>query len=140
MDDNILDIISPSYLMPFFVYLENTNLDRVWAKRLITLEDQIPLILEANPGREMWLDMETKIRSENDTLFDLKKIESATRTCMLHFFMQYTWAGVKISIQYMHAQSDSGTCAATRRFRIQVRRSSMHALNKDPIAEPSGRL
>jgi hypothetical protein len=43
------------------------------------LEAQIPLILEANPGREMWLDMETKIRSDNDYLFDLKKVE----TCLI---------------------------------------------------------
>jgi hypothetical protein len=38
------------------------------------LAEQIPLILKASQGAWIWIDMETKVRSENDKQFDLVKV------------------------------------------------------------------
>jgi hypothetical protein len=38
------------------------------------LEQQIPLIGEAAGDTDIWIDMETRVRSDNDRLFDLSKV------------------------------------------------------------------
>lgn len=38
------------------------------------LAEQIPLILKAAGNARIWIDMETKVRSDNDSLFDLAKV------------------------------------------------------------------
>lgn len=38
------------------------------------LAKQIPLIAAAAEGRDFWIDMETRVRSENDSKFDLAKV------------------------------------------------------------------
>lgn len=39
------------------------------------LEEQIPLIAAAAAGTRFWIDMETGVRSDNDRVFDLAKVE-----------------------------------------------------------------
>ena len=39
------------------------------------LEEQIPKIAEAAGDARFWIDMETRVRSANDRIFDLKKVE-----------------------------------------------------------------
>lgn len=43
-----------------------------------TLEEQIPKILEAAGGKPFWIDMESRVRSNDDKYFDLDKV----RTCL----------------------------------------------------------
>lgn len=38
------------------------------------LEEQLPLILEAADGGRIWIDMETRVRSGDDKIFDLDKV------------------------------------------------------------------
>lgn len=39
------------------------------------LEEQIPKILSASGGESIWIDMETYVRSDDDTKFDLEKVD-----------------------------------------------------------------
>jgi hypothetical protein len=48
------------------------------------VSDQIKLIESKIGDAEIWIDMETKVRSNNDTLFDLTKVESVFETCKAH--------------------------------------------------------
>jgi hypothetical protein len=43
------------------------------------LEEQIKLINENTKGRKIWIDMETKVRSNSDQLFDLDKVKECLR-------------------------------------------------------------
>lgn len=45
------------------------------------VEAQIKLIESKVGDAEIWIDMETKVRSNNDKLFDLTKVESVFETC-----------------------------------------------------------
>ena len=45
------------------------------------IEEQIKLIESKVGDAEIWVDMETKVRSNNDMIFDLTKVESVFKTC-----------------------------------------------------------
>jgi len=46
-----------------------------------TLETQLPLIAEAAGKAQIWVDMETKVRSEDDKQFDLGKVRKCLEIC-----------------------------------------------------------
>lgn len=48
------------------------------------VNEQIKLIESKIDDAEIWIDMETKVRSNNDKLFDLTKVESVFETCKAH--------------------------------------------------------
>lgn len=43
------------------------------------LSEQLPLIDQASDGARIWIDMETKVRSNDDLKFDMKKVEQALK-------------------------------------------------------------
>lgn len=45
------------------------------------LAEQIPLIADRAGDCRFWIDMETKVRSDDDTLFDLAKVERCLEIC-----------------------------------------------------------
>jgi len=45
------------------------------------LETQLPLIARAAGDCRIWIDMETKVRSNNDKLFDLEKVRRCLEIC-----------------------------------------------------------
>ena len=45
------------------------------------LEQQLPLIAEAAGNTRIWIDMETKVRSNNDRQFDLDKVAACLEIC-----------------------------------------------------------
>jgi hypothetical protein len=46
-----------------------------------TLEAQLPRIFEAAGEARIWIDMETRVRSDNDRLFDLAKVRRCLEIC-----------------------------------------------------------
>jgi hypothetical protein len=49
-----------------------------------TLEDQLPLILQAAGDRSIWIDMERRIRSDDDVQFDLGKVRACLEIRQLY--------------------------------------------------------
>lgn len=47
--------------------------------------DQLPCISEAADGRSFWIDMETKVRSHDNQLFDLAKVMRVLKAMRPHF-------------------------------------------------------
>lgn len=45
------------------------------------LEQQLPLIAAAAGNARIWIDMETRVRSPNDRLFDLEKVRGCLEIC-----------------------------------------------------------
>lgn len=45
------------------------------------LEQQLPLIEKASAQTRIWVDMETHVRSENDSVFDLDKVRHCLEVC-----------------------------------------------------------
>jgi hypothetical protein len=49
-----------------------------------TLEEEIPKILEASRDQTIWIDMESRVRSEDDEQFDLEKVRLCLEICERH--------------------------------------------------------
>lgn len=47
----------------------------------ISLHEQLPKILEIADDKEIWIDMETKVRSDDNLLFDLNKVRVCLEIC-----------------------------------------------------------
>lgn len=48
------------------------------------IEEQLPLIEESSRGQPFWIDMETKVRSADDSKFDLDKVRRVLDSCAPH--------------------------------------------------------
>lgn len=55
-----------------------------------TLEQELPRIAEAAGDCRIWIDMETRVRSDDDRVFDLEKVRRCLEICQPHVTQQAT--------------------------------------------------